>query len=81
MTPEALLGNIRTLLTVILPVLSGAVLVGGGVLYVGGKGVNSHEWISWGKRAMLASLVGFGFSGVSALMQNIAQRIMGGGGA
>jgi hypothetical protein len=27
--------------------------------------------------AMLGSLVGFGFSGVSALMQNIAQRVMG----
>jgi hypothetical protein len=76
-SPGSLLGNIQTLLTVILPVLSGAVLVGGGVLYVAGKGVNSHEWISWGKRAMLSSLIRFGFSGVSALMQNIAHRIMG----
>ena len=29
MTPEALLGNIQTLLTVVLPVLSSVVLIGG----------------------------------------------------
>lgn len=78
MTPEALIGNLTTLLLVLLIPLGGLAAVVSVVTYGLGKATDAPNLIYWGKNAALGAIVLFGGSAVTGILKAVAGRVFGG---
>lgn len=77
MTPEQLLGNVRTMLLALMPVLGGVAAVVAVIAYGAGKMVGSSLAVHWSKNAALGAIALLGGSAFIALITNVAQRVSG----
>jgi hypothetical protein len=78
MTPEQLIANAVTLGKAIAAAGGALAAIVGLIAYGFGKMMDSPRGVSWGKNAWIGSVILFGGTAVTSIVQNIGTRFFGG---